>query len=318
MSYKKKKLKKSRLGRLKFRFGQIKSALLGRAAVLLQFMREKSPGARAERKSNEMLNTEKFLRIFDRYDRLANNPDRPFLEKTIITQLKECGLLRLCVFICPKFDPGALFSSRPENYMPTEANTLGLFEDRVAKVLFLKQELMRAGLPTEVNLVLGDNDAEEYIFPFIDSLDIDYCEYRKRQATYRVAFDEKCRKLFGNNCVTWSLAELGVVADKTKPTIPSNNLNKELRFFGWLFSINGPYRGKLIFPLEVLTEMAVRKYGLYGAQGKFLEALGGILLQTEGPGVWLERTEMLRCTGSPAIPVIYPWIRKEELIEAAR
>ena len=58
--------------------------------------------------------------------------------------------------------------------------------------------------------------------------------------------------------------------------------------------------------------MVYSKYKLYGAQGKFLEELGGILLQTEGPGVWLERTEMLKCTGSSSIPAIYPWIRAEE------
>ena len=28
---------------------------------------------------------------------------------------------------------------------------------------------MKVGLPTEINLIIGDNDAEEYIFPFIKS-----------------------------------------------------------------------------------------------------------------------------------------------------
>ena len=67
------------------------------------------------------------------------------------------------------------------------------------------------------------------------------------------------------------------------------------------FSSNGPYEGILNFSKEDLINMVYSKYKLYGAQGKFLEELGGILLQTEGPGVWLERTEMLKCTGSSSI-----------------
>lgn len=262
-----------------------------------------------------MFQMDKATATLKRYDRLPDNPDLVRIEKAIADQLQKDGLLRLCVFVCPKFNTKALPSTMPEKYMPVEAGP-DLFEPRIQKILSLRKDLMRAGLPTEVNLIIGDNDAEEYIFPFMGSLVLDFDLYRQRQAIYRISFEQRCQKLFGGNAglVVWSLAESGVLLDKTEPVIPEGAMRKELGFFRWLFSNNGPYCGMLSFSEEVLTKMVRMKYMLYGAQGKFLEVLGGILLQTEGPGVWLERTNMLRSTGSPAISVIYPWIRKEEKI----
>lgn len=243
---------------------------------------------------------------------MDNNPDSLRLEQAIMSQVQQEGFLRLCVFVCPKFNPEALVSRTPENYMPVESGP-DLFEPRIAKILSLRQDLMRAGLPTEINLVIGDNDAEEYIFPFIKTLALDSSLYRQRQSSYRASFEQRCQELFGRSRhLVWSLAENNVKEDETIPTISQDGLRKELDFLKWLFSNKGPYREILNFPEEILIEMVRIKYRLYGAQGKFLEMLGGILLQTEGPGVWLERTNMLKSTGSPAIPAIYPWIRKKE------
>ena len=173
---------------------------------------------------------------------------------------------------------------------------------------------MKVGLPTEINLIIGDNDAEEYIFPFIKSFSFNKSLYKERQLQYKRAFEEKYEDLFGGDgrCFVWSFADLDVFSDKIDPKISKEATEKEIKFFEWLFSSNGPYEGILNFSKEDLINMVYSKYKLYGAQGKFLEELGGILLQTEGPGVWLERTEMLKCTGSSSIPAIYPWIRAEE------
>ncbi len=316
MSYKKKKLKKSALGQLKFQLGQIGRALLYRVQALLQKIR--LPQREVEEEVT-VLNLPKVLEILGRYDRLPNNPDTSSIEPAILAQIEKEGKLRLCVFVCPKFNPKALVSSEPEKYMPVEVGTFGLFEDRITKIILLKNELMQAGLATEINLVLGDNDAEEYIFPFIEGFTLDPQCYRQRQSTYRGAFEERCKSLFGvKGCVVWSLAEFGVVMENDLPNISQESLKKELGFFSWLFSGAGPYRGEFSFSETVIAEMVMRKYRLYGAQGKFLEMLGGILLQTEGPGVWLERTQMLRCTGARAIPAIYPWIRKGETNQVAQ
>lgn len=309
MSYKKKKLKQSKLNQFKYQLGRIKLALLKQAKVLLPRMRSSGKKVKEE---IAMFQLEKARKAIMRYDRLKNNPDRPNLEKMIIGQLETDGLLRLCVFVCPKFNTKVLSSPTPENYMPIESGP-DLFEPRIAKIISLRKDLMRAGLPTEINIIIGDNDAEEYIFPFVQSVIIDKELYKQRQILYRSSFEQRCWKMFGKQgCIIWSLAESNIRPDIVPVTISLAGLQKELQFFKWLFSKEGPYRGSLSFRDDTLQKMVDIKYKLYGAQGKFLEVLGGILLQTEGPGMWLERTAMLRSTGSTAIPTIYPWIRKDE------
>lgn len=260
-----------------------------------------------------MFSLEKTVRAIESRDRIFNNPDRPKISDTIEKQLGKIGFLRLCIFVCPKFNTEAIFSGTPEKYMPTKTDPDDLFGLRIKEIRKLRQDLTKAGLPNEINIVIGDNDAEEYIFPFIEGLSFNPDAYKKRKALYKYSFEQRCRREFGNRVVVWSLAEFGVSQDESEPCIPEESLQKEIVFFRWLFSGKGPYRGTLNFSKETLVTMAKMKYRLYGAQGKFLEGLGGILLQTEGPGVWLERTNMLRCTGSLAIPAIYPWIRAEEI-----
>lgn len=308
MSYKKKKFKKSRSGQFKYKFGLIKLALLKQVKVLLP--RAWSNGKKTKEEI-EMFQLEKALDVLTKYDRMRDNPDRQKLEKIVIKQIETDGFLRLCIFTCPKFNTKALLSPSPENYMPIESGP-DLFEPRIAKILSLKKDLMRTGLPTEINLIIGDNDAEEYIFPFIESVTLNSELYRQRQSSYRISFEQRCKKIFGRGYIVWSLAESNIKTDAVPAIITPMELKKELQFFQWLFSKEGPYCGSLSFTAETLCKMVNIKYGLYGAQGKFLEVLGGILLQTEGPGIWLERTSMLKSTGSIAVPTIYPWIRKDE------
>jgi hypothetical protein len=219
----------------------------------------------------------------------------------------------LLVFVCPKFNTEALFGPTPENYMPAVSSKGDLFEQRVPKIRELRENLMRSGVPTEMNLIIGDNDAQVYIFPFLPKLQIDLAAFSRRQRLYERSFNARATRLLGKGCVTWSLGDLGIGTDETEPTISEEDMTRELKFFEWLFSTEGPYKGKLTFPDETLREMVQLKFQLYGNQGRFMEELGGILLQTEGPGVWLQRTQMLRCTCAKAVPAIYPWIRKEEL-----
>lgn len=262
-----------------------------------------------------MFKIEKAIETFKKYDKIQNNPDIYFIEKMIVDQLQENGLLKLCIFVCPKFNTRALLSRTTEQYMPIKTDRQDLFEQRIKKILSLKKDLMKAGLPTEINVILGDNDAEEYIFPFINSFVINSDIYKQRQNEYCISFKKRCLDLFGETkFIVWSLSELGISQDIKEPSISKNAMEKEINFFKWLFSDNGPYLGILNFTQEILTEMVRIKYKLYGAQGEFLEMLGGVLLQTEGPGVWMERTNMFKCTGSNAIPAIYPWIRDDEII----
>ena len=246
-------------------------------------------------------------------DWMLNNPDDTFLENEVKRQVSEEGLLRLNVFVCPKFNTQALQTDSPVEYMPEKVEITDLFEPRISRIKQLIKDLQKVGIMTEPNVIIGDNDAEVYIFPFCEGLNISPEDLRKRQLVYLTNFERRVLKTIGKGCVVWSLADMDVVPDETDPVISEIQMEKECKFFDWLFSPEGPYKGNLTFSSEVIDEMVRLKYRLYGSQGRFLEELGGVLLQTEGPGVWLERTQMLRCTGSVAIPAIYPWIRKEEL-----
>lgn len=249
-------------------------------------------------------------------DRMLKNPDIALLENLVQKQLEEEGLLRLFVFVCPKFNTAALFSNSPEKYIPITTSKDDLLQPRIPKIKELRENLKRLGVLAEINFVIGDNDAEQYLFPFL-GIEVDTKKLRKRQLLYKKATEERAGEIFGKNVIVWSLAEEEVIADKSaKLGISGDQLSKERVFFQWLFSNEGPYKGKLSFDDETINKIILVKFLLYGSQGKFLEDLGGgILLQTEGPRVWLLRTQMLRCTGfaTTALAVIYPWIRKEEL-----
>jgi hypothetical protein len=247
------------------------------------------------------------------YDWMLNNPDTSYLSEEVARQITTEGFLRLSVFVCPKFDINALFTDTPEVYMPERVTSNDLFEPRIPRILQIRKDLLKVGIITELNVLIGDNDAEMYIFPYCQNLQIHSDVYKKRQLIYAQNFERRVTQVLGQRCIIWSLSDMGIVLDDLEPSITPTQQSKEMRFFKWLFSQEGPYDGKLIFTDNIAEEMIRLKYRLYGSQGKFLKELGGVLLQTEGPGVWLERTEMLRCTGSTAIPAIYPWIREEEL-----
>lgn len=254
------------------------------------------------------------VKTFKKLDRLDNNPDLPRIEKAIC-EACEKGTLDLVVFVCPKFNTAALLSDQSEKYMPIDANDPDdLFFQRIPKIKQLLADLITLGIDPKLNLLIGDNDAEVYIFPYIKTLSLNFAVFNQRRNAYLGSFTQRATNLFKDNVRVESLGLNKVIPSKLRPNVQDTDLEREIRFFSWLFGETGPYKGKLSFDEKTLREMAVRKFALYGAQGTYLEKTrkGGVLLQTEGPGVWLLRTQMLRCTGSGGIPAIYPWIRKEE------
>lgn len=243
-------------------------------------------------------------------DRMRDNPDKQWLTD-VVTQSN--GILDLLLFVCPKFHTASLVSAKPETYMPTVANDPNdLFFQRIPKIKQLIADLKKAGQQVRLHILIGDNDAQVYIFPFLPQVQVDTATYAERQRQHKISYEERARALFDADIHVESLGLLDVVPSNTQPIIDADEFEKELKFFGWLFGEQGPYKGNLNFDETALRKMVELKFALYGAQGHFLQSIGGILLQTEGPGVWLQRTRMLRCTGAKAVPAIYPWIRKEE------
>ena len=249
--------------------------------------------------------------VIDSMDRMRVNPDASWISQ-IVSNATKTGVLNLSVFVCPKFNTPALFSARPEEYMPTSADDPDdLFFQRIPKLKQVLSDLTKTGVIPKLHILIGDNDAEVYIFPFKD-VNVNPAVFNERRKAYTESFRARAEKLFGNNAEVLSLALEGVVPGTAEAQIVPEELTNELVFFSWLFGDTGPYKGNLKFDQRTLELMVRLKFALYGAQGAYLEKIGGILLQTEGPGVWLLRTRMLRCTGAKAVPAIYPWIRKEE------
>jgi hypothetical protein len=253
------------------------------------------------------------LDVIRNMDRMPDNPDNAEIAK-ILKQSEYTKTLNLSVFVCPKFRTEALLSDNPEEYMPVTADDPNdLFFQRIPKIKKILGDITNTGIIPTLNILIGDNDAEVYIYPFLPDFRIDTAKFDERRKEHLESYVARASKLFDSNIVVESLGLLKVVPGNKEAIIADDELEAEITFFGWLFGESGPYKGKLHFDRDTLEKMARLKFALYGAQGYYLQKIGGLLLQTEGPGVWLQRTKMLRCTGAKAVPAIYPWIRKEEL-----
>lgn len=251
--------------------------------------------------------------VINSMDRMRNNPDASWISE-IVNTASKVGFLDLSVFVCPKFNTTALCSKQPEDYMPTTANDQDdLFFQRIPKLKLVLADLKKTVVSPKLHILIGDNDAEVYIFPFMQGFSFYLEKFNERRIKHLKSFTERAKSLFGDDAEVQSLGLNNVVPDQDEAKVVEEELRSEVVFFGWLFGDNGPYKGNLKFDQSTLEKMARLKFALYGAQGKFLQNIGGILLQTEGPKIWLQRTRMLRCTGAKAMPAIYPWIRKEEM-----
>jgi hypothetical protein len=259
---------------------------------------------------------DRVVEVLQEADRMPKNPDNSFLRETVEKQLTEEGLVRLIVFICPKFNTPALFGNSTDGYMPVESLKNDLFEPRIPKIIELRAALFKLGVVSTLEFVVGDNDFETCRLPFFPDLKWDPKKVAVRRQRYVESFELRVREEFGVLVNVWSLADLGITLSTNSPKVSEDQFERELKFFSWLFSQKGPYESRVFFGDTQLREMAELKFRAYGAQGEFLEdLLQGILLQTEGPGVWLQRTQMFRCTGAESAPAIYPWIRREEVRE---
>ncbi|MBU0534871.1 hypothetical protein KKC62_01705 [Patescibacteria group bacterium] len=251
--------------------------------------------------------------IVNSMDRMPGNPDAAWIESIVSVAIKT-GVLDLSVFVCPKFNTVALYSKQPEEYMPATADDPNdLFFQRIPKLKKVLADLKNTGVSPKLHILVGDNDAEVYIFPFMRGFNLNLAKFDKRRAAYLQSFEVRAGSLFSKDAEVQSLGLNNVVPGTSEAKVAEDELQSELVFFGWLFGETGPYKGNLKFDQQTLEEMVRLKFALYGAQGKFLQKIGGILLQTEGPKIWLQRTRMLRCTGATTVPAIYPWIRKEEM-----
>lgn len=262
------------------------------------------------------------LKEFDRlYDPVSNrdlNPDREFLRKVVREQVgTDYCRLNLVVFVCPDTDQAALTSTNPERFFPDASNRGDLFQPRVRKILDLREQLWRAGVIVVLNFLIGDNGADYYLFPFLKGLKIDRMVYQQRRREYYSDFQRRVEEEFGGLITVISFADLGVGLYEERVNFSAEELEVEL------VKRAGDYEETFkAFGVDrrAQEEMVRLKRLAYLEQGLLLEAIGGVLLQTELP--WLAKTWLLRSPAGDSrvrsIPAIYPWIRKEELKEMMR
>jgi hypothetical protein len=230
----------------------------------------------------------------------------------IRNQLKEKGYVELSIFVCPSYKPVALLTDKPEEYVWDNVRNNDLFAPRIPKMNDIIEDLRRAGISMKLNVISGDTDPQTYLFPVLSKrgIDIDPEGYSKRVKCYTKSLKEKMEKVWEKPVEVISMAELETDSFCLPVNITTDQIEQEIKFFGWLFSEDGPYKGIFNFSSSEIIEMVKRKFQLYGEQGWIVSKLmGGLVLQTETP--WLLRTQMLKSTGAPVV-AIYPWIRKEE------
>jgi|GEM_PF-4245579 len=279
-------------------------------------MAKKRDNMNNEREKRTLENlTENASRIIVDYDRLPNNPDLKPLKEVIRKQLSETGKLSFVIFVCPSYNPSALATKQPEKYISINTSDRDLFASRIPKIIKFRDELQKSGFVSEFTLFIGDNDPVEYVLPIISKfgVNLDVNTINNRLKLFAQSFQDRVNNTFGNGFNVISLSNLGEI-EYTLPNISEQQRLTEKEFFKWLFlSDEGPYKN--LFPLtnQDFSLMVDKKFTLYGFQGYLVQDLAdGILLQTETP--WVLRTEMLKSTGAK-FPTIYPWIRKEELID---
>jgi len=255
---------------------------------------------------------EQVYQLLKSFDRLPNNPDDGFLRETISQLIGEGGRLRLVVTVSPRLDYLALRGNKPEEFFPTGWQPNGFFLPRLPKLKELRATLQNV-VAAEFVYPIGDEDVESYKWPLLEGVNLNKRKLSERRATYRQSIARLIEERVGGPSTVISLSELEIKPEETNIELTPEEFARELGFFTKRFSPTGTY-GEFGVGPKLLRKMVQRKLQTYGAQGRLLEDIGGILLQTEGgPGRWRLETELYRCTGAQAIPAIYPWIRSEEL-----
>lgn len=259
--------------------------------------------------------TSQSIAVLQSFDRLPENPDDDQLKKNLRRQLNSEGKVNLTVFACPSYSPEALLSENPENYVSDNVKETDLFLPRVPKLKQIMSSLIKSGVPNKLTILIGDTDPQYYVLPVLREkfgITCDEQQFNARLERYAQRFAVRARVLLGDETEVYSLNSFAPSPNKI-PTIPPLELEQEIIFFRWLFSEKGPYKNRFELTDDDYRKMSEAKFKLYADQGWLVSDLtGGIILQTETP--WLLRTQMLQSTGAP-VCAIYPWIRKEELVD---
>lgn len=245
--------------------------------------------------------------VLKKFDRLEGNPYFPsqeFLEKV----LEKYGYLNLLLFVCPKMQAKYLDTDDRERFMPVEEPRDGLIFPRLPILQKMLAELWKAGVPTKLTFVIGDNGFEVYKGPAIGVI-LDKQKMDERRKRYLENLESQLIQVFPQLIEVESLGLLNVGVFSGDMAIPADVLEREMDFQRWSFEKY--YGGRMPSP-EGLKDLATLMIRSYAEEGFLVAADEAILVATEGTDLdsWVRRTQMFMAGGA-SFSSIYPYIRKE-------
>ncbi len=248
------------------------------------------------------------LRKFDRLEGNEYFPSAEFLQKV----LDQYGYLTLMVFVCPKMRGKYLDTADKERFMPVEEPKDGLVFARLPKLRELIGELWKLGIPSKLVFVVGDNGFELYKGPSI-GIYLDKQKMDERRQLYLENLATQLTQVFHQLLEVVSLGLMNVGPVEGELAIPSDMLTREVAFQSWSFD---KYYGGKKPTKEGLAQLAAAMIRSYACEGYVVEMADAILLGTEGTDLesWTRRIQMFQ-VGGARFPVIFPYIRTEELDE---
>lgn len=264
------------------------------------------------------------LEILAKYNQLPKGQVSEGIQDAVEKSFDQIGGIEFFQFTCPVINARLLRSENPATYICTDSDNnnfeLGGRAQRLDKVF---SALKNQGIGYRLNIILGDTDEDDYIFPVIskpEGFDPELAD--KRKDLYLKNFSTKIREQFPKWWFSVErCSEIESLYEGIQPDLPLLNscyiqegLNREIVQKRQTFEPNGYYNG-LELPSDEQTRRIVElKFLAYARQGASLRKFfsNGILIQNEFPLAL--RTRMINLanegTSQGPIPVFYPYAER--------
>lgn len=224
----------------------------------------------------------------------------PLVVQKMGEALDTSGFLNLMQFTCPVINPAAFVTEQPEAYLLASPRGNN-FEKSLPRLKKLIQAFMQAGIQSQLDIVIGDTDEEDYIFPVVKSTDLNPALVEQNKERYRQTFSERVKIELYETGIRyigldiWRVSEITGSYPAVIPSPSSSEINEsaemEIPVIQDIF--NYYYQGVFKVDIGALREIARLKVISYATQGFVLarEFPLSVLLQNEYPP--LLRTRML-------------------------
>lgn len=265
---------------------------------------------------DEILATGAILNI-DKFPPARTNQDIPLIISNVSNGLQQNGKVQLLMFSCPEIDASLLTTPYPDMYIRTIAGVnTGTADPRPLNRL--TEILSALDIPSEQEIVVGELDEENYIFPILGNFNTNEQTLRQNRAEYLASFREQATVTFpytNVNVFGWSEFSQEISGNDNLPSF--RYLDEEINRMEILFT-NGRYYSGLPNPSpDQLFKISMLKMRTYAKQGQTLKEIFpfAIGIQNEFPArlrTLMLNAELLAYRNEP-IPMIYPFNERESL-----